>query len=136
MANRSSGGRMAWRLKAWNVVALLGIGAAGMAFGATPATAPKNAVRGFDLRDVRLLAGPFKEAMDRNGTYLLSLEADRFLHYFRTEAGLPPKAPAYPGWESADQGAGRCLGHYLSALSLQYRATGDERFKGRIDAIV
>lgn len=127
---------MAWRLKAWNVVALLGIGTAGMAFGATPATAPTNAVRGFDLRDVRLLGGPFKEAMDRNGAYLLSLEADRFLHCFRTEAGLSAKAPAYPGWESADQGAGRCLGHYLSALSLQYRATGDQRFKVRIDAIV
>ncbi|HEY2588246.1 MAG TPA: beta-L-arabinofuranosidase domain-containing protein [Tepidisphaeraceae bacterium] len=94
------------------------------------------AVQAFDLRDVKLLDGPFKAAKDRNGQYLLSLEPDRFLHYFRTEAGLPPKAPAYGGWESPNEGAGRCLGHYLSALSLQYRATGDDRFKRRIDYII
>src|SRR5947209_17247045 len=79
----------------------------------------------FDLRDVRITAGPFKAAADLNARYLLSLEPDRFLHYFRTEAGLAPKAPPYGGWESSTTGAGRCLGHYLSALSLQYRATGD-----------
>jgi DUF1680 family protein len=94
------------------------------------------AVSAFDLRDVKLLDGPFKTAMDRNADYLLQLEPDRFLHYFRTEAGLPAKAPAYPAWESANEGAGRCLGHYLSALSLQYRASRDNRFKQRIDCIV
>lgn len=90
----------------------------------------------FDLRDVRLLDGPFKEAMDLNSGYLLSLEPDRFLCYFRMNAGLKPKAPAYGGWEAPNSGAGRCLGHYLSALSLQFRATGDTRFKQRVDYIV
>ena len=94
------------------------------------------AVESFDLRDVRLLDSPFLTAMDLNSRYLLSLEPDRFLHYFRSNAGLPPKAPAYGGWEAPDSGAGRCLGHYLSALSLQFRATGDARFKQRVDYIV
>ena len=89
----------------------------------------------FDLADVQLLDGPFKDAMELNARYLLSLEPDRFLSLFRTEAGLTPKAPNYGGWESPTTGAGRCLGHYLSALSLQYRATGDPRFKHRIDYI-
>jgi DUF1680 family protein len=101
--------------------------------GAAPATV---AVEGFDLRDVRLLESPFKTAMDLNSRYLLSLEPDRFLCYFRTDAGLEPKAPAYGGWEAPNAGAGRCLGHYLSALSLQFRATGDARFKNRVDYIV
>jgi uncharacterized protein len=90
----------------------------------------------FDLADVRLLDSPFKTAMDLNAHYLLSLSPDRFLSLFRKGAGLIPKAPNYGGWESPENGAGRCLGHYLSALSLQYRATGDTRFKSRIDYIV
>lgn len=93
-------------------------------------------IESFDLLDVKLLDSPFKEARDLNAKYLLSLEPDRFLHYFRVNAGLMPKAPAYGGWESPTSGAGRCLGHYLSALSLQYRATGDPRFKARVDYIV
>ena len=105
---------------------------------AKPAVKPavRIAVQPFDLTDVKLLDSPFKQAMHLNASYLLSLEPDRFLHYFRVNAGLEPKAPAYGGWESPTTGAGRCLGHYLSALSLQYRATGDSRFKERIDYIV
>jgi hypothetical protein len=94
------------------------------------------AVESFDLRDVQLLDSPFKTAMELNSHFLLSLEPDRFLCYFRTNAGLPPKAAAYGGWEAPNTGAGRCLGHYLSALSLQFRATGDPQFKQRIDYIV
>jgi DUF1680 family protein len=93
-------------------------------------------VEPFDLSEVKLLDSPFKQAMDLNARYLLSLEPDRFLHYFRVNAGLKPKGPAYGGWEGPTSGAGRCLGHYLSALSLQYRATGDSRFKERVDYIV
>ena len=90
----------------------------------------------FDLADVQLLDSPFKTAMELNAKYLLSLSPDRFLSLFRKGAGLTPKAPNYGGWESPESGAGRCLGHYLSALSLQYRATGDVHFKARIDYIV
>jgi DUF1680 family protein len=103
--------------------------------GGAAAPAPL-AAESFDLRDVRLLDGPFKVAMDLNGRYLLSLEPDRFLCYFRANAGLAPKAQAYGGWEAPNSGAGRCLGHYLSALSLQFRSTGDARFKQRVDYIV
>jgi DUF1680 family protein len=94
------------------------------------------ATESFDLRDVRLLDSPFRQAMELNGRYLLSLEPDRFLCYFRTNAGLEPRAPAYGGWEAPNSGAGRCLGHYLSALALQFRSTSDARFKARVDYIV
>ncbi|HEY3915370.1 MAG TPA: beta-L-arabinofuranosidase domain-containing protein [Verrucomicrobiae bacterium] len=93
-------------------------------------------VESFDLQNVQLLDSPFKTAMELNSRFLLSLEPDRFLCYFRTNAGLPPKAAAYDGWEAPNTGAGRCLGHYLSALSLQFRATGDPQFKQRINYIV
>ena len=89
----------------------------------------------FAPHDVRLLDGPFKAAMQRDLTYLLSLEPDRFLHLFRKHAGLEPKAPVYGGWES--QGvAGHSLGHYLSACSLAFASTNDARFKERVDYLV
>ena len=42
----------------------------------------------FSLKSVRLLAGPFKAAMDRDLGYMMSLENDRLLHMFRVTAGL------------------------------------------------
>jgi uncharacterized protein len=93
------------------------------------------AVKAFPPGSVKLLEGPFKEAMSRNAAYLLSLEPDRFLHNFRKFAGLQPKGALYGGWES--QGvAGQTLGHYLSACALQYKTSGDTRFKERVDYIV
>lgn len=93
------------------------------------------ALQAFRLSEVELLDSPFKQAMERNATYLLSLDADRLLHNTRKYAGLQPKGELYGGWES--QGiAGHTLGHYLTALSQQYAATGDERFRKRIDYII
>lgn len=102
---------------------------------AAPAAGATPQVRAFDLADVKLLDGPFKQAMARDEKYLLSLDPDRLLHNFRTNAGLPAKAPIYGGWENTGV-AGHILGHYLSALSLGYRATGDARLKRRVDYIV
>ena len=92
-------------------------------------------VQAFDLADIRLLDGPFQRARMRDTAYLLSLESDRLLHNFRTEAGLPAKAPIYGGWENSGV-AGHILGHYLSAVSMDYRATGDPRLKQRVDYII
>jgi DUF1680 family protein len=93
------------------------------------------AAQPFALGEVRLLDSPFKAAMERNAAYLLSIEPDRLLHNARAYAGLPPKAEAYGGWETFGI-AGHTLGHYLTALSQQYAATGDARFRARIDYIV
>jgi len=89
----------------------------------------------FDLGSVRLLDGPFKTALELNGKYLLSLDADHLLSGFRKNAGLRPKAPAYGGWEGMGV-AGHSLGHYLSALAQYYAATGDRRFLDRLNYIV
>ena len=95
---------------------------------------PRKAIA-FDPGDVRLLDGPFKQAQDRDGAYLLFLDPDRLLHNFRVFAGLPPKAEIYGGWERLGV-AGHTCGHYLSACSLMYRATGDSRYRERVDYIV
>jgi hypothetical protein len=58
-------------------------------------------VSGFALSEVDLLESPFLHARERSKKYLLSLDPDRFLHTFRVNAGLQPKAEVYGGWESA-----------------------------------
>lgn len=89
----------------------------------------------FDLQDVRLLNSPFKTAMNADLRYLLELKPDRFLADFRKNAGLQPKDSVYGGWESSGL-AGHSLGHYLSACSLAYAATGNKEFLNRINYIV
>jgi DUF1680 family protein len=91
----------------------------------------------FDLKDVRLLDGPFRDAMIRDQEYLLSLDQDRLLHNFRVTAGLPSTAEPLGGWEAPDvELRGHAVGHYLSAVSIMYASTGDERFKQRADRLV
>lgn len=89
----------------------------------------------FNLRDVKITNGLFKEAMERDVRYMLQLEPDRLLHRFRLYAGLTPKAPIYTGWESESL-SGHTLGHYLSACAMQYATSGDKQFKDRVDYIV
>ena len=91
----------------------------------------------FAIQDVRLLDGPFRQAMQLDQEYLLALDPDRLLHNFRVNAGLPSSAKPLGGWEAPDvELRGHTVGHYLSALSLMYGSTGDARFKTRADLMV
>src|SRR6185295_7040388 len=107
---------------------------------ATPAGVPDTValkVRPFPLRDVRLLDGPFKQAMQLDQEYLLALDPDRLLHNVRVNAGLASTAKPLGGWEAPDvELRGHTVGHYLSALALMYASTGDARFKTRADLMV
>lgn len=89
----------------------------------------------FELKDVSLLDSPFKKAMELDARYLLLLEPDRLLCWFRKEAGLEPKAEVYGGWEK-DELAGHTLGHYLSACSMMYAASDDSSFLNRVNYVV
>ncbi|HEU5122958.1 MAG TPA: beta-L-arabinofuranosidase domain-containing protein [Verrucomicrobiae bacterium] len=109
---------------------------------AVPSQVISNAVpfiaRPLPLNDVRLTGGPLKHAQDLDAEYLLKLEPDRMLYYLRERAGLKPKAgQGYGGWDGAGrQLTGHIAGHYLSAVSYMWAATGDPRFKERADYIV
>ena len=103
------------------------------------ATAPDDIVqaRPLPLSAVRLTGGPLKHAQDLNARYLLELEPDRMLAYYRDRAGLTPKAEGYGGWDGDGRNlTGHIGGHYLTAVSLMWAATGDERFKDRADYLV
>lgn len=98
-------------------------------------------VERFPMTQVRLLAGPFQEAAQWNRGYLQRLPADRLVHNFRLNAGLPSSATPLGGWEQYGPGReaelrGHFTGHYLSACALSYASTGDTEIKTKGDLIV
>src|SRR5690349_22461278 len=96
-----------------------------------------DVARPLPLSSVRITGGPLKHAQDLDRAYLLKLEPDRMMAYYRKRADLEPKAPGYPGWDGDGRNlTGHIAGHYLSAVSLMYAATGDARFKDRADYLV
>ena len=92
-------------------------------------------VESFPVRDVRLTASPFKHAEDMDIRYLLGIDPDRLLAPYLKEAGLSPKAENYTNWENTGLD-GHIGGHYLSALSYMYAATGNKEIKARLDYMI
>ena len=98
----------------------------------------------FDLQDVRLLPSRFRENMERDSVWMVSIATDRLLHSFRTTAGVyAGREGGYMtvkklgGWESLDcELRGHTTGHLLSAYALMYAATGSEVFRLKGDSLV
>lgn len=120
------------------LVSLFCIWIVSAAVGAPISPAIRDVARPLPLTAVRLTGGPLKRAQDLDAKYLLALEPDRMLAGYRLRAGLEAKAKGYGGWDSVNgkQLTGHIGGHYLSAVSYLYAATGDARFKARADYIV
>ena len=83
----------------------------------------------FPIGDVTLLDGPLKKARDLNVKTLLQYDCDRLLAPYRKEAGLAPKAKAYPNWDGLD---GHVGGHYLTAMAIN-AATGSDECRQRME---
>jgi len=102
----------------------------------TPGPAVTRA-RALPLTAVRLTGGPLQHAQELDRQYLLALEPDRMLAFYRLRAGLAPKAEPYGGWDGGGRNlTGHIAGHHLSAVSLMWAATGDVRLKQRAAYIV
>lgn len=86
----------------------------------------------FPLRGVRLLDSDFKHAQDKNIEYVMSMVPDRLLAPYLVEAGLEPRAKNYGNWEDTGLN-GHIGGHYLSALSMAYAATGRQDVLDRLN---
>lgn len=89
----------------------------------------------FPLQEVRLGDGPFKKAQDVDLKYMLALNTDKLLAPYLIDAGLPVKSDRYGNWESLGLD-GHIAGHYLSALSMMYAATGNPELKSRLDYMI
>lgn len=102
-------------------------------------------VEPFPMTQVRLNDGIFKDAQEVNRKVLLGMPADRLLHNFRVNAGLPSSAEPLGGWEIPPDRAtrpreselrGHYVGHFLSACALMYASTGDKDIKAKGDYLV
>ena len=98
----------------------------------------------FDLQDIRLLDSRFKENMERESAWILSVNIKSLLHSFRTNAGVASGLEGgydtikkLAGWESLDcELRGHTTGHILSGLALLYASTGNMVYKTKSDSIV
>ena len=109
----------------------------------------------FDLQEVTLLPGVFKQAQDMNYSLLLEYDMDRLLTPFVRQAGLDKtrdeksryyqwsyEHPAFENfaWNPSQAMDGHITGHYLSALALAYASSHDATVRGqmkqRIDYMV
>ena len=86
----------------------------------------------FHLNQVRLLDGPFKRAQEADLKYILEMDVDRLIAPYLVEAGLTPVKEGYGNWEGSGLN-GHIGGHYLSALSMMYAATGSSELNKEID---
>ena len=101
-------------------------------------------VESFDLKDVRLLPSRFLDNLMRDSIWMVSLDVNRLLHSFRTNAGVfSGREGGYMnvkklgGWESLDcELRGHTTGHLLSAYGLMYAATRSEIFKQKGDSLI
>jgi uncharacterized protein len=98
----------------------------------------------FDLQDVKLLDSRFKQNMEREEAWILSIGVNSLLHSFRTNAGIYSgleggydQTIKLAGWESLDcELRGHTTGHILSGLALLYASTGEKVYKIKGDSIV
>ena len=108
-------------------------------FSANQTIKPKIQVKAysFNLSDVKLLGSRFKDNMERDGKWLLSIDINRLLHSWRVNAGMETHAKPLGGWEGLDvELRGHTAGHVLSALSMMYASTGNAAYKNKGDSIV
>ncbi|MGB8317734.1 MAG: beta-L-arabinofuranosidase domain-containing protein, partial [Ignavibacteriaceae bacterium] len=56
----------------------------------------------FNLSDVKLLNSRFKDNMERDGKWLLSISINRLLHSWKVNAGMQTYAKPLGGWEGLD----------------------------------
>lgn len=89
-------------------------------------------LQSFPLSSVRLLESPFKAAQQTDMKYILALDPDRLLKPYLKEAGIESKAETYGNWENTGLD-GHIGGHYLSALSEMYAATGNKQLNEKLN---
>ena len=91
----------------------------------------------FNLSDVKLLNSRFKENMERDGKWLLSINSKKLLHSWQVNAGMATNGRSFGGWEGLDvELRGHSLGHVLSGLALMYASTGEIAYKSKADSLV
>ncbi|MFD0263527.1 beta-L-arabinofuranosidase domain-containing protein [Kitasatospora indigofera] len=95
-------------------------------------------VRPFELGQVQLAAGRWRDNMNRTLAYLRFVDADRLLYNFRINHGLSTQgAEQCYGWEAPDfEFRSHSQGHFLSSLAQAYAVTGEAGFRDKAAYLV
>ena len=113
-------------------ICLGGIAQAQVADSHLPESLHKPVRQLFSLSDVRVTDHKMLSLQELDHKYLLALDVDKLLSWFRKEAGVSQRGvEPYPFWESEDLfGGGPLSGHimgfWLSSMAMMYESTGDE----------
>jgi len=107
----------------------------------TPYAEARTVAEAFPIDRVRLLDSRFKQNQEFHRTnYLAWLDPDRLLYQFRANAGLPTLGVTHlGGWEGGSGFTavrGHMAGHYLTAASRMFAATGDTNYLPKIQYLV
>ena len=102
----------------------------------------------FGYGDVELLEGPLRQQFQTNHAFYARLNEDSLLKPFRQRAGLPAPGEDMGGWYSwaplsdldkpGNNGfaPGHSFGQYLSGLSRDYAATGNQATQEKVHRLV
>jgi len=91
----------------------------------------------FNLNNIKLLNSRFKDNMERDANWMLSISNASLLHAWRLNAGIASNAKPLGGWESPNcELRGHIMGHILSGLALIYASTGEMVYKQKADSLV
>jgi DUF1680 family protein len=98
----------------------------------------ENKIDLFSLENIRLGNSEVKSLQDKDMEYLLTLEPDKLLSWFRREAGLVSKSTPYLSWESEGETplSGHILGFYLSSMSMMYQTTKNPQILDRLRYVI
>lgn len=85
--------------------------------------------------------GDWLPKIEANEDYLEQLDEDKLLYYYYRHAGVetPARLRPYMGCEGSDGDpdlGGMTLGHYLSACSMRFAATGEEKWLIHVSKVV
>ena len=95
----------------------------------------------FEVSEVKLTDGIFKTSQDLGKSYIMQLDVDKLLAPVAHSTGATDSTSNYyGGWEAYKYRSytgtgisGHSLGHWLSAMSTMYAATGDSAVKEKLD---
>ena len=97
----------------------------------------KHTPHPFPINAVTLTDSWVKERESLNTAYLHSLDADRLVHNFKVNAGIPSDAKPLDGWEAPWCGLrGHFTGHYLSAASALVYKNNDSILRERLNYMI
>lgn len=89
----------------------------------------------FPLDKVTVTDSYWKNALEKELDYLLSLEADKLLAGFYEASGKSGKAEKYLGWEDTEI-KGHTLGHYMIAMAQGYLTTKSDEILEKLNYTV